>query len=165
MCLETRSLLKENDPSYTILAGVCSLFLLFFWLRHWGYVSFRTGKNDDICNPSGGASAGIYDGFSETQTDSQVSALTHLEFNGFLHYCYLMCLNLYQKKRKRKRFFEREDKILLTLTYFDLLAHLNLIPGSSHLIAFKTFTVMLVLKFCTSRLLVMKKICQAGKCL
>jgi hypothetical protein len=70
------------------------LFLLFFWLRHWGYVSFRTGKNDDISNPSGGAGAGIYDGFSETQTDSQVSAITHLEFNGFLHYCYLMCLNL-----------------------------------------------------------------------
>ncbi|XP_035541604.1 DNA topoisomerase 2-binding protein 1-A [Juglans regia] len=32
----------------------------------------RTGKDDDIGNPSGGACAGIYDGFSETQTESQV---------------------------------------------------------------------------------------------
>ncbi|XP_030934131.1 DNA topoisomerase 2-binding protein 1-A [Quercus lobata] len=37
--------------------------------KHW---LNRTGKNDDVCNPSGDRSAGIYDGFSETQTESQV---------------------------------------------------------------------------------------------
>lgn len=33
-------------------------------------------KKDDACNPSGDVNVGIYDGFSETQTESQVSALT-----------------------------------------------------------------------------------------
>ncbi|KAM3683038.1 hypothetical protein ACB094_12G115800 [Castanea mollissima] len=37
--------------------------------KHW---LNRTGKNDDVCNPSGDRNAGIYDGFSETQTESQV---------------------------------------------------------------------------------------------
>ncbi|XP_050255317.1 uncharacterized protein LOC126701251 [Quercus robur] len=37
--------------------------------KHW---LNRTGKNDDVCNPSGDRSAGMYDGFSETQTESQV---------------------------------------------------------------------------------------------
>lgn len=64
---------------------------------------FRTGKNDDIRNPSGGASAGIYDGFSETQTESQVSALTHLAFFGLFALLeksvHLMCSNLFQKKK------------------------------------------------------------------
>lgn len=37
--------------------------------KHW---LNRTGKNDDVCNTPGSGSAGIYDGFSETQTESQV---------------------------------------------------------------------------------------------
>ncbi|XP_044480329.1 DNA topoisomerase 2-binding protein 1-A-like isoform X1 [Mangifera indica] len=32
----------------------------------------RTVKKDDACNPSGDVNVGIYDGFSETQTESQV---------------------------------------------------------------------------------------------
>uniref|UniRef100_A0A2P2MYK3 Uncharacterized protein n=1 Tax=Rhizophora mucronata TaxID=61149 RepID=A0A2P2MYK3_RHIMU len=32
----------------------------------------RTGKKDELTNPSRDANGGIYDGFSETQTESQV---------------------------------------------------------------------------------------------
>ncbi|GFY96550.1 transcription coactivator [Actinidia rufa] len=38
--------------------------------EHW--INSRTDKKDDICNPSGDVNAGMYDGFSETQTESQV---------------------------------------------------------------------------------------------
>lgn len=33
-------------------------------------------KKDDVSNPSGDVNVGTYDRFSETQTESQVSALT-----------------------------------------------------------------------------------------
>lgn len=63
-------------------------------------VFFRTGKNDDVCNPSGDRSAGIYDGFSETQTESQVWAIPYLDFIGCLKFAwlkysdYLICMKL-----------------------------------------------------------------------
>lgn len=37
-------------------------------------VLFRTGKRDELPNPSSDVNRGMYDGFSETQTESQVYA-------------------------------------------------------------------------------------------
>lgn len=44
------------------------------------YALFRTVKKSDIQNPfnSKRVSSGIYEPFSETQTESQVAAFTHL---------------------------------------------------------------------------------------
>lgn len=36
---------------------------------------FSAGRKDDIHNPSGEQKAGFYDGFSETQTESQVQLI------------------------------------------------------------------------------------------
>lgn len=47
-------------------------------------VLFRTGKRDELPNPSSDVNRGMYDGFSETQTESQVYALTHWQFVGWL---------------------------------------------------------------------------------
>lgn len=53
--------------------------LLVFFLRCLVYdvTCFRIEKEDDVSSPLGDANAHTYDAFSETQTESQVSALTH----------------------------------------------------------------------------------------
>lgn len=52
----------------------CSSFLTPFNLYFMLMVLFRTGKRDELPNPSSDVNRGMYDGFSETQTESQVYA-------------------------------------------------------------------------------------------
>lgn len=38
---------------------------------------YRTGRKDEVYNSSGDGNAGMYDGFSEMQTESQVLHFIH----------------------------------------------------------------------------------------
>lgn len=49
--------------------------VLFDIFSVWILVFIRTDRKDDTSNPSRDVNAGMYDGFSETQTESQVLSL------------------------------------------------------------------------------------------
>ncbi|XP_043703207.1 DNA topoisomerase 2-binding protein 1-A-like isoform X3 [Telopea speciosissima] len=67
------SILDQDHLEPRSSFGISNRWLSRTWTNDFDFIIFRNEKQDELCTPSGqGIKEGTYDGFSETQTESQV---------------------------------------------------------------------------------------------